>query len=103
MNSLEYSINLRERCGFYSRSEAETARFCFVEASRETIEVVNDAMNLSDEEGANEKIKIVPGTVRKKAGKPDNVSLEENTRFWGGAAGECPPLMLYSTNPSLIA
>jgi hypothetical protein len=47
--SLEYSINLRERCGFYSRHEADTARFCFVEASKQTVGVVNDAMNIRDE------------------------------------------------------
>jgi B12-binding domain/radical SAM domain protein len=50
IDSLEYSINLRERCGFYSKSEADTARFCFVEAGRETIDVVNEAMNIRDED-----------------------------------------------------
>lgn len=49
IDSLEYSINLRERCGFYSKLEADTARFCFVEASKETVNVVNDAMKLHDE------------------------------------------------------
>jgi hypothetical protein len=49
IESLEYSINLRERCGFYSRVEADTARFCFVEASKATIDVVNDAMSIRDD------------------------------------------------------
>ncbi len=49
IDSLEYSINLRERCGFYSRYEAATARFCFVEAGKETVAVVNEAMNIRDE------------------------------------------------------
>jgi B12-binding domain/radical SAM domain protein len=49
IDSLDYSINLRERCGFYSKAQADTARFCFVEAGRETINVVDDAMQLTDE------------------------------------------------------
>jgi B12-binding domain/radical SAM domain protein len=49
IDSMEFSINLRERCGFYSTSEADIARFCFVEASKETVEVVNKAMRYSDE------------------------------------------------------
>jgi B12-binding domain/radical SAM domain protein len=58
IDSLEYSINLRERCGFYSKSEADTARFCFVEASRETVDVVNDAMRLPDEGERRKKLKL---------------------------------------------
>jgi B12-binding domain/radical SAM domain protein len=49
IDSIEYSINLRERCGFYRKSEADTARFCFVVAGKETIEVVNEAMKIPDE------------------------------------------------------
>jgi len=49
IDSLEYSINLRERCGFYTRREANLARFSFVEASKETVRVVNDAMSIHDE------------------------------------------------------
>jgi radical SAM superfamily enzyme YgiQ (UPF0313 family) len=48
IDSLEYSINLRERCGFYSKDEADTARLCFVQAGKETIDVVNEAMNIHD-------------------------------------------------------
>lgn len=47
--SLERSINLREECGFYSRPEAATARYCFVQASKETIAMVDDTMKLEDE------------------------------------------------------
>jgi B12-binding domain/radical SAM domain protein len=49
IDSLEYSINLRERSGFYNKSEADIARFCFVEASKKTVDVVNKAMNIGDE------------------------------------------------------
>lgn len=57
IDSLEYSINLRERAGFYSKSEADTARFCFVEASKETVDVINEAMNINDEGERLEKLK----------------------------------------------
>ncbi len=50
IDSLEYSINLREKLGFYSKSEAETARYCFVKASRDTIDMVDRTMNVQDEE-----------------------------------------------------
>ena len=49
IDTLEYSINLRERSGFYSKYEADTARFYFVEAVRESIQVVEDAMEIDDE------------------------------------------------------
>ena len=49
IDSLEYSINLRESSGFYRKEEADTARFCFVEAGKETLAVVDEAMNISDE------------------------------------------------------
>jgi B12-binding domain/radical SAM domain protein len=58
IDSLEYSINLRERCGFYSRYEAATARFCFVEAGKETVAVVNDAMNIRDERERLKRLKL---------------------------------------------
>jgi B12-binding domain/radical SAM domain protein len=56
IDSLEYSINLREKCGFYSRLEADTARYCFVKASKDTIDMVNQTMNLQDED---EKLNIL--------------------------------------------
>jgi B12-binding domain/radical SAM domain protein len=57
IDSLEYSINLRERCGFYSKSDADTARFWFVDAGKETIDVVNKAMNFSSERKRLKKLK----------------------------------------------
>jgi B12-binding domain/radical SAM domain protein len=57
IDSLEFSINLRERCGFYSKSEADTARFCFGEASTEIINVVNDAMSIPDEHERLQRLK----------------------------------------------
>ncbi len=57
IDSLEYSINLRERCGFYSQAEADTARFCFVQAGKETIDVVNEAMAIGDEGERLKKLK----------------------------------------------
>ena len=48
IDSIEYSINLRERAGFYTKSEAEVSRFCFVEADREVMEKVNEAMKIDD-------------------------------------------------------
>ena len=57
IDSLEYSINLRERYGFYSKSQADTARFCFVDAGKETITVVDDAMQLHDEAARLERLK----------------------------------------------
>ena len=50
IDSLEYSINLRERVGFYNRAEARLARFSFVEAGKQTIDVVNQAMQIEDEQ-----------------------------------------------------
>lgn len=49
IDSLEYSINLRERCGFYRPQEAAMARFSFVEAGKKTIEVVDQAMQIAVE------------------------------------------------------
>ena len=56
IDSLEYSINLRERCGYYSKKDADMARFCFVEAGKETVNVVNEAMQIGDEE---ERLKML--------------------------------------------
>jgi radical SAM superfamily enzyme YgiQ (UPF0313 family) len=49
IDSLEYSINLRERYGLYSQFEADTERLCFVDANKLVINVVNEAMGLHDE------------------------------------------------------
>ncbi|MEJ2711072.1 MAG: radical SAM protein [Anaerolineales bacterium] len=67
--SIEYSINLRERCGFYSRHEADTARFCFVEASKQTVDVVNDAMNIRDERERLQRLKAFQAFLESKLKK----------------------------------
>jgi radical SAM superfamily enzyme YgiQ (UPF0313 family) len=66
IDSLEYSINLRERCGFYSNAEADIARYCFVEASKETIDVVNKAMKYSDERKRLKRLKSFQETLERK-------------------------------------
>jgi B12-binding domain/radical SAM domain protein len=66
IDSLEYSINLRERCGFYSKTEADTARFCFVEANKETIEVVNEAMDIGDERKRLKKLTSFQESLERK-------------------------------------
>ncbi len=58
IDSLEFSINLRERCGFYNKDEADIARFCFVETSKEAIKVVDDAMKMSDTKKRTESLKM---------------------------------------------
>lgn len=50
IDSLEFSIDLRRRIGFYSPQEANLARFAFVEAGRQTIAAVNEAMQIDDEQ-----------------------------------------------------
>jgi B12-binding domain/radical SAM domain protein len=66
IDSLEFSINLRERCGFYSKSEADTARFCFVEASKETIEVVNETMGIGDERKKSKRLMSFQESLERK-------------------------------------
>jgi hypothetical protein len=66
IDSLEYSINLRERCGFYSKSEADVARFCFVDAGRKTIEVVDEAMKIRDKRRRLRKLKSFQGFLEGK-------------------------------------
>jgi hypothetical protein len=66
IDSLEYSINLRERCGFYSKSDADTARFWFVDASKKTIEVVNEAMNVRDKRRRLRRLKALRNFLESK-------------------------------------
>ena len=66
IDSLEYSINLRERCGYYSKSEAAMARYCFVEAGKETIKVVNAAMNISIEQKRLKRLKAFQEKLERK-------------------------------------
>jgi B12-binding domain/radical SAM domain protein len=58
LDSLEYSINLRERCGFYSPADADTARFCFVETGRQTVRVVDELMTVADERKRDHELKM---------------------------------------------
>jgi radical SAM superfamily enzyme YgiQ (UPF0313 family) len=50
IDSIEHSINLREKYGSYSSFDADTARLYYVLANRLAIDVVNDAMNLEESE-----------------------------------------------------
>jgi len=50
IDSIEYSINLRERYGLYSKSEADAALSYFVKASKEIIEMTNRVMSLYEGE-----------------------------------------------------
>ncbi len=68
IDSLEYSINLREKFGFYSKSDADTARFCFVEAGKETIHVVDEAMNIPDEGERSRSLKTYRASLESKLG-----------------------------------
>jgi len=66
IDSLEYSINLRERCGFFSKREADMARYCFVDVSKETISVVNDAMMMGDEQERMKKLRAYSEELERK-------------------------------------
>jgi radical SAM superfamily enzyme YgiQ (UPF0313 family) len=57
IDSIEYSINLRQRYGIYSESEVEALRLNFVDASRLVIDVVNQTMGLSDEGEKSKKLR----------------------------------------------
>ena len=50
IDSIEYSINLRERYGLYSKSEADAALSYFVKASKEIIDMTNHVMSLYEGE-----------------------------------------------------
>jgi B12-binding domain/radical SAM domain protein len=50
IDSIEHSINLREKFGLYSRSEAETEHLCFVDVNKLVVDVVNKAMTLDEDE-----------------------------------------------------
>jgi B12-binding domain/radical SAM domain protein len=54
LDSLEYSISLRDKYGLYSKSEAETERLYFVDVNKLVINEVNKAMTLHD---TSEKLK----------------------------------------------
>jgi B12-binding domain/radical SAM domain protein len=48
IDSIEYSINLRERYGLYSHFDAATKRSYYVDANKRIIEMVNHVMSLSN-------------------------------------------------------
>jgi hypothetical protein len=50
IDCMEYSINLKERYGFYSKYEADIGRLWFVTVNKLAVGVVNDAMSLHDED-----------------------------------------------------
>lgn len=74
IDSLEYSINLRERCGFYNRLQADTARFCFLQASRETIDVVNEAMKIPNEAERLERLNSFQKSLEERLAQTSNTA-----------------------------
>ncbi len=50
INSIEYSINLRERYGLCNSFEADMARFCFLTINKLLINLVNQTMYLHNED-----------------------------------------------------
>ena len=48
VDSIEYSINLREKYGLYSGANAEEFRSSFVKASREILKFSDQVMSLYD-------------------------------------------------------
>jgi B12-binding domain/radical SAM domain protein len=57
IDSIEYSTNLREKYGVYSKAVAAAQRFRFVTANKLAIDVVNDAMSLDDEDEKMKRLK----------------------------------------------
>jgi B12-binding domain/radical SAM domain protein len=49
IDSIEYSINLREKYGLYSRSDADMKRSYYVDASKKIVDMVNHMMSLPNE------------------------------------------------------
>jgi len=50
IDSIEYSINLREKYGLYSECEADIDRLRFITINKIVVDVVNEAMNIQDED-----------------------------------------------------
>jgi B12-binding domain/radical SAM domain protein len=65
IDSIEYSINLREKYGLYSHSEAERERLYFVATNRLIIKEVNEAMNLDDENQKLRKLQLLKEFLNK--------------------------------------
>jgi hypothetical protein len=49
LDSIEYSIKLREKYGLYSKSEAEKYLAYFVDESKEIIDMINRVMSYYDD------------------------------------------------------
>ncbi len=56
IDSLEYSIDLREKCGFFRKQDADMSRYWFVDVSKKTIAEVDEAMHIEDEAERLEKL-----------------------------------------------
>ena len=54
IDSIEQSIQLRERYGLYSKTEADAALSFFVKASKEIIEMMNTVQSLYEGENSKE-------------------------------------------------
>ncbi len=50
MDSIEYSISLRERFGVFSEHDASARKLRFVTINKMVIDVVNQVMDIEDEE-----------------------------------------------------
>jgi B12-binding domain/radical SAM domain protein len=57
IDSIEYSTNLREKYGVYSKAVAAAQRFRFVTANKLAIDLVNEAMSLHDEDEKMQRLK----------------------------------------------
>jgi B12-binding domain/radical SAM domain protein len=57
IDSIEYSTNLREKYGVYSKAVATAQRFRFVTANKLAIGAVNEAMSLGDEDERMRRLK----------------------------------------------
>lgn len=66
LDSIEYSIHLRERYGVYDRSKAAIDRLHYVSANRLVIKAVNKSMNLQDENERLDELKSLRKFLTKK-------------------------------------
>jgi B12-binding domain/radical SAM domain protein len=66
IDSIEYSTNLREKYGVYSEAVAVAQRFRFVTAIKLSIDVVNEAMNLHDEDEKLQRLKSFRESLNSK-------------------------------------
>lgn len=76
IDSLEYSINLREKCGYLRKQDADMSRYWFVDVSKKTIEEVDRAMKIEDEQERFEKL----AAFRKSLDDNQDRSISPNKR-----------------------